>query len=157
MTQPFAIRDVVDGDYKAWKLLWDGYNHFYGRRDETALPEHITRSTWSRFLDAHEPMHALVAEADGRLLGLAHFLTHRSTIQIEPNCYLQDLYTVEAARGHGVGRALIEAVCDRARRMGLARVYWQTHETNTAAMKLYDRVADRSGFIVYRRMSLRTG
>lgn len=152
MTQPFVIRDVVNDDFDAWKPLWDGYNSFYGRHGETALPEHITRNTWSRFLDAREPMHALVAEAEGRLLGLAHFLTHRSTIQIEPNCYLQDLYTVEAARGRGVGRALIEAVYDRARQIGLPRVYWQTHETNATAMKLYDQVADRSGFIVYRRM-----
>jgi GNAT superfamily N-acetyltransferase len=152
VTQSFVIREVVSDDFPVWKPLWDGYSSFYGRHRETALPEHITRSTWSRFLDVAEPVHALVAESEGALVGLAHFLTHPSTIQIAPSCYLQDLYTVEAARGQGVGRALIEAVCEHARQLGMPRVYWQTHETNTAAMKLYDQVADKSGFIVYRRM-----
>lgn len=152
MIQSLVIREVVNDDFAAWKPLWDAYNHYYGRHGETALPEHITRTTWSRFLDSDEPVHALMAETDGRTLGLVHFLFHRSTIQVEPNCYLQDLYTVEAARGQGVGRALIEAVFARAAQLGLPRVYWQTHQSNTGAMRLYDQVADKSGFIVYRRM-----
>jgi GNAT superfamily N-acetyltransferase len=97
-------------------------------------------------------MHALVAERAGQLLGLAHFLFHRSTISTGDSCYLQDLFTVEAARGLGIGRALIEAVYAQARAAGAPRVYWQTHETNTAAMQLYDKVAEKSGFIVYRKM-----
>ena len=107
--------------------------------------------TWLRFFDAYEPMHAMVAEASDKLLGLVHFLFHRSTIQIAPTCYLQDLFTVEVARGKGVGRALIEAVYQRAIAAGSPRVYWQTHETNLVAMKLYDKVAERSGFVVYRK------
>jgi GNAT superfamily N-acetyltransferase len=107
--------------------------------------------TWSRFFDAYEPMHALVAEGSGGLLGLAHFLFHRSTIQIGPTCYLQDLLTAEQARGKGVARALINAVYEYAREAGSPRVYWHTHETNAVAMRLYDRVAERSGFVVYRK------
>lgn len=144
------VRPVEAGDFDAWRPLWDGYNAFYGRHGATALAEDITRTTWSRFLDAQEPVHALVAESDGRLLGLAHYLYHRSTTQLAPVCYLQDLYTDEAARGRGVGRALIEAVAQRVREAGSPRLYWQTHETNATARALYDRVAERSGFIVYR-------
>ncbi|HEV2539092.1 MAG TPA: GNAT family N-acetyltransferase [Frateuria sp.] len=151
MSAPVIVRDVARGDHAAWLPLWDGYNAFYGRSGDTALPAQITAMTWSRFFDAYEPMHALVAEADGRLLGLAHYLFHRSTIRIEPSCYLQDLFTVPPARGRGVGRALIEAVCERARAAGCARVYWQTHQSNAAAMALYDKLAERSGFVVYRR------
>jgi GNAT superfamily N-acetyltransferase len=95
-------------------------------------------------------VHALVAERAGSLLGLAHFIFHRSTIHIGPLCYLQDLFTAQAARGQGVGRALIDAVYERARAAGANRVYWMTHETNALAMKLYDKVAEKSGFIVYR-------
>jgi len=142
------VRAVAPADFPRWQPLWEGYNRFYGR---DALAAEITRMTWSRFFDAYEPVHALVAEGDGRLLGLAHYLFHRSTIQIGPTCYLQDLFTDEAARDKGVGRALIEAVYERARAAGCPRVYWQTHETNVIAMKLYDRVAERSGFIVYRK------
>jgi GNAT superfamily N-acetyltransferase len=146
-----TIRAVVKEDFPAWKVLWDGYNAFYGRAGETALPSEITQMTWSRFFDAYEPMHAVVAERSGTLLGLAHFLYHRSTIQIAPSCYLQDLFTVEEARGAGVGRALVNAVYQHAGVAGSPRVYWQTHETNTVAMRLYDKVAQRSGFVVYRK------
>jgi GNAT superfamily N-acetyltransferase len=151
MTEQIAIRPVLRDDFPAWKVLWDGYNAFYGREGETALPSEITQITWSRFFDAYEPMHAMVAVSSGNLLGLAHFLFHRSTIQLGPTCYLQDLFTVEAARGKGVGRALINAVYEHAKTGGSNRVYWHTHMTNTVAMQLYDKVAERSGFVVYRK------
>ena len=142
---------MTERDFHAWKPLWDGYNAFYGRSGATELPDDITLSTWSRFLDPAEPVHALVAESEGQLLGLTHYLFHRSTISVVDSCYLQDLFTVPQARGMGVGRALIEAVYAKAREAGASRVYWQTHETNATAMKLYDNLAEKSGFIVYRK------
>lgn len=144
---PLLVRSVAPADFARWELLWDGYNSFY----ERAVPAEVTQSTWSRFFDAYEPVHALVAEQDGQLLGLVHYLFHRNTAMIGPVCYLQDLFTSDAARGRGIGRALIEAVYDRARLAGSPRVYWTTHETNLTAMKLYDKVAERSGFIQYRK------
>ena len=152
MTEHVVVRPVERGDYEAWKPLWDGYNAFYGREGPTALAPEITRTTWGRFFDAYEPIHALVAEREGRLVGLVHYLFHRSSIMIEPNCYLQDLFTAAQVRGQGVGRALIEAVYERAGAAGLTRVYWLTHETNTTARRLYDSIADQTGFIVYRKM-----
>ena len=146
-----AIRDIAPSDHEQWLPLWDGYNAFYGRSGPTALPAEITATTWKRFFEPAEPVHALVAELDGRLVGLAHYLLHRSTILLAPICYLQDLFTAPEQRRAGVGRALIEAVCQRAAQAGSARVYWQTHETNLLARRLYDQVAERSGFIVYRR------
>lgn len=152
MDDKVLIRPVNNSDFDRWLPLWHGYNAFYGRKGETALPETITAMTWSRFFDSYEPVHALVAEQSGHLLGLVHFLFHRSTISIAPVCYLQDLFTVEASRGKGVGRALIQEVYRRANDAGCSRVYWLTHETNSTAMKLYDKVADKSGFVVYRKM-----
>ena len=149
MSSPITVRPIAVSDLEAWLPLWAGYNKFYGRSGSTALADDITRMTWSRFFDAYEPVHALVAESDGVLLGLVHYLFHRSTTRIAPTCYLQDLFTTESARGRGVGRALIEAVYENVRQAGGARVYWQTHETNTTAMQLYDKVAERSGFRVY--------
>jgi len=143
------VRPVRPNDHDRWAILWDGYNAFYGRSGATALDPEITRVTWARLFDPGEPVHGLVAEIDGALVGLTHYLFHRSTTAIGLTCYLQDLFTAEAARGHGVGGALIEAVCDAARRAGAPRVYWQTHETNQIARTLYDRVAENSGFIVY--------
>ena len=93
-----------------------------------------------------------MAEHDGALVGTVHYLYHRSTTQIAPNCYLQDLFTLESERGKGVGRALINAVYDAARRDGSPRVYWQTHETNTPGRLLYDKVAQHLGFLVYSKM-----
>jgi GNAT superfamily N-acetyltransferase len=151
LSNAILIRPIQPSDFAQWKPLWDGYNAFYGREGATALPEDVTRMTWSRFFDAYEPVHALVADRAGELLGLVHFLFHRSTISIAPTCYLQDLFTRESARGNGVGRTLIEEVYQRARQAGSSRVYWLTHETNETAMKLYDRVAEKSGFVVYRK------
>lgn len=152
MSAPVVVRAVRVDDYAAWKPLWDGYNAFYGRSGDTALPEEVSRITWARFLDASEPVHALVAEAGDGLLGLAHYLFHRSTISVGLSCYMQDVFTVPAARGRGVGRALIEAVYARAEQAASPRVYWQTHESNATAMRLYDQVAERSGFVVYRHV-----
>jgi GNAT superfamily N-acetyltransferase len=146
------IRPVEEKDFSAWLALWDGYNAFYGRSGPTALPEATTRITWERFFDGYEPVHALVAEAGGELLGLAHYLFHRSTTHPGPVCYLQDLFTSEGTRGRGVGRTLIEAVYRRAELAGAGRVYWQTHESNAVAMRLYDQVAEKSGFVVYRHL-----
>jgi GNAT superfamily N-acetyltransferase len=151
MSLKVFIRDVHQSDFAEWIPLWDGYNEFYGRKDSTALPDEITNLTWSRFFDGYEPLHALVAEHAGKLVGLVHYLFHRSSTILTSNCYLQDLFTVASARGQGVGRALIEEVYRRAAQAGSRRVYWQTHETNATAMKLYDRLAEKSGFIIYRK------
>lgn len=153
MTTPITVRAIQPGDRRAWAPLWDGYNEFYGRAGPTALDPVVTETTWGRFFDPAEPVFAFVAEAESEagseLVGLVHHLFHRSTTQIAPTCYLQDLFTRQDARGLGVGAALIEAVCAAARAEGCARVYWQTHETNAVARALYDRIAERSGFIVY--------
>src|SRR5271168_4573562 len=152
MYEEIIVRPVARDDYHQWLALWDGYNAFYGRAGATALAPEITRMTWARFFDAYEPVHALVAERGGELLGLTHYLFHRSTTAIEPNCYLQDLFTRDAARGKGVGRALIQGVYQQARLAGSPRVYWQTHETNLTARTLYDKVAEHPGFIIYRKL-----
>jgi GNAT superfamily N-acetyltransferase len=151
MAAVVSIRFVTREDYAEWLPLWEGYNRFYGRFDGTALPEEITRTTWSRFFDAYEPVWAMVAVADGKLVGLVHYMFHRSTITIEPTCYLQDLFTAEATRGKGVGRALIEAVYTQARLAGVVNVYWRTHASNATARRLYDTVAEDSGFVVYKK------
>ena len=147
------IRSLNKTDYPQWLSLWDAYNAFYGRSGLTALPEEITLATWERFFDPNEPVHAFVAEYEGKLLGITHYIFHRSTTAIAPTCYLQDLFTAEAARGKGIGRALINAVYEQAKAADAPRVYWQTHETNLQAMKLYDKVAEKSGFVVYRMMT----
>lgn len=149
MNYPVLVRVVRESDFDGWKPLWDGYNAFYGRQGETALPQEITDATWRRFFDANEPVFAQVAESGGELVGLVHYLFHRSTTRIELTCYLQDLFTAPAQRGCGVGRALIQGVYEAARSAGVRRVYWHTHETNAAGRLLYDKVASHLGFIVY--------
>lgn len=147
----FRIRAIRHGDYEGWRPLWDGYNAFYGRSGPTALPESTTRMTWQRFFDPAEPVHALVAEDAGqdKVVGLAHYLYHRSTTRLNDVCYLQDLFTDAELRGRGIGRSLIHSVYEAAREVGCSRVYWQTQLTNRPGRALYDQVADHQGFIVY--------
>jgi GNAT superfamily N-acetyltransferase len=151
MQNSLLVRSIQPTDFEAWKPLWDGYNAFYGREGNTALAPEITAATWERFFDPNEPVFALVAESDGKLLGITHYLFHRSTTRIELTCYLQDLFTDPTARGRGVGRMLIEGVYQATKTAGIRRVYWQTHETNVAGRLLYDKVAKHIGFIVYGR------
>ena len=149
MDKSLRVRPLRPDDFDGWLPLWDGYNAFYGRAGPTALPREVTDTTWGRFFDAGEPVFALVAQSQGALMGLVHYLFHRSTNRIELTCYLQDLFTAPAARGQGVGRALIEGVYQAARAAGIRRVYWHTQETNRPGRLLYDKVARHQGFIVY--------
>lgn len=143
------VRELQATDFEAWHGLWLGYNAFYGRDGATALAPEITRTTWERFFNPIEPMFAMVAQDGGEIVGLVHYLFHRSTTRLGPVCYLQDLFTASAQRGRGVGRALIAAVYQQAEQAGASRVYWQTQTTNAAGRALYDKVAQHNGFIVY--------
>jgi GNAT superfamily N-acetyltransferase len=149
MLQSLVIRPIERSDYERWRPLWDGYNAFYGRVGVTALAEEITSATWERFFTAGEPVRALVAEYQGRVAGLVHYIFHRSTTRLRDVCYLQDLFTVEHLRTKGIGRQLILAVYDAARRAGCSRVYWQTQTSNAKGRALYDAIAQHKGFIVY--------
>lgn len=145
------VRPIRQEDYAGWRPLWDGYNAFYGRSGAMALDERVTAQTWEWFFDGAAGVHAFVAELEGRIAGTVHFLFHRSTSRLAEVCYLQDLFTHEACRGRGVGRALIQAVLDAAQVRGSSRVYWTTQATNAAGRALYDKLAEHRGFIVYAR------
>ncbi len=144
-----TVRAVTPQDYDAWRPLWDEYNAFYERTGPTALPEEVNETTWRRFFDASEPVHCIVAERDGKVVGFCHYIYHRSTSRLERMCYLQDLFTAPDYRGHGIGRALIMQVYEIAKEAGSKRVYWLTHTTNTPGRTLYDKVAKNFGFIQY--------
>jgi GNAT superfamily N-acetyltransferase len=147
MTGETVVRPVQPGDRAAWEPLWQGYLTFY----KTSLASDVTNATWRRFFDPLERLHAVVAERDGRLIGIAHYLLHRSTWAPVCYCYLEDLFVEPTVRGSGAGRALIAAVEAAARDAGASRLYWITHETNQTAQKLYDRVAERPGHVQYRK------
>jgi len=145
---PIIVRQLAPSDRAAWNPLWKGYQTFY----KTNIDDHVSDLTWSRFHDANEPMWAFGAFEGDRLLGIVHMIKHRSCWTEGDYRYLQDLFTVEDARGKGAGRALIERVYDEAKKRGCSRVWWLTHESNDNAMLLYDRIADKSGFIQYRKI-----
>ena len=142
------IRPVGDGEREPWEDLWSGYLDFY----QATIPVTVRDATWARLHDPAVPLHALVAEEEGRLAGLAHYVFHASAWTLGPYCYLQDLFTAPAARGRGIGRALIEAVAAEARAAGADRVHWLTMADNAPARAIYDTLADRPGFIQYRRI-----
>jgi GNAT superfamily N-acetyltransferase len=142
----FRMRAIARKDRAQWEPLWRAYLDFYC----VLWSDEVANATFGRIFDPLEPVHALVAERGDELIGFTHYLFQRSTWLLDPQCYLQDLYVSEAARGRGVGRALIAAVVGAAKEAGAARVFWNTHETNAVARKLYDAVAERTGFIQYR-------
>ncbi|MBY8976933.1 GNAT family N-acetyltransferase [Rhodobacteraceae bacterium NNCM2] len=142
------IRPLTAADEAEWRVLWTGYLEFY----ETSVPEEVYQSTFARLLgDDAQDFHCFVAEKDGALIGLTHYLFHRHCWRIENVIYLQDLFVSEAARGTGAGRALIEAVYAAADAAGCPSVYWLTQDFNHTARKLYDRIGTLTPFIKYQR------
>lgn len=150
MTTTFSIRGVRDTDFSQWRMLFDQYNDFYGRSGNSALAEHVVQSTWQRFLDPDEQVWCLVAERDGLLVGLAHYIFHRNTITVENTCYLQDVFSDPQSRGQGIGRNLMAAFYEQAQQAGTVGVYWHTQSSNITAIRLYDQLATNTGFVVYR-------
>lgn len=142
------IKAIDSNDFDIWIPLWNSYQRFY----EVDISASVTLKTWARIVDSVEPMHAALAIVGEQALGLVHSIYHRSTWTTSDYCYLQDLFVADDARGGGIGRALIEHVYADARRHGASRVYWTTHESNHNAMQLYDRIADRSPFVQYRKL-----
>lgn len=138
------ITSLTAQDRPRWTELWGAYLAFY----QTSLPDETFEHTWARVLQSTD-LHGLAARLDGRVMGITHFLFHASAWTMTPVCYLQDLFVDDAARGHGIGRALIEAVAARARDQSATRLYWLTQDHNTTARQLYDRIAKNSGFIRY--------
>ncbi len=143
-----TIRPLHASDHTAWHRLWTAYLEFYG----ASVPEEVYAATFSRLLGLDpQDFSCLIAEVDGRPVGLAHYLFHRHGWKIENTCYLQDLYVAPEARGTGLGRALIEAVYAAADAAGAPSVYWLTQDFNHNARQLYDRVAKVTPFIRYNR------
>jgi len=138
MSAGIAIRALRLDERADWEPLWKGYLDFY----KTSVPQQTYDTTWARLHDPDEPMWLLGATVDGKLLGIVHYLYHRSCWTVGDYCYLQDLFVAEGARKLGLGRALIEAVYREARKAGASRVYWNTHETNATARALYDTLAE---------------
>lgn len=143
-----VIRTIEPADRAIWDDLWGQYQVFY----KTKIADETSDITFNRLFDPSVPMNGLVAEVDGKVVGIVNYIFHYSTWTVGPYCYLQDLYTSADARGRGVATKLIEAVYEKAQTHGAARVYWLTHETNDVAIKLYEKVADKSGFIQFRKM-----
>jgi GNAT superfamily N-acetyltransferase len=143
-----VIRPIRREDHAAWMPLWRGYQEFY----KVDIAQEVSATTLARLLDPAEPVNGALAWQGTRAVGMVHYIQHRSTWTIGNYCYLQDLFTAPDLRGGGVGRKLIEHVYDVAKQAGCARVYWLTHESNETAMKLYDRIADKPGFVQYRRV-----
>jgi GNAT superfamily N-acetyltransferase len=148
MRSDVLIRPIGEDERQDWNPLWEGYLSFY----KTALTRDVSDLAWQRFHDPDEQIFALGGYVDGQLAGFAHYLFHRSTWAPKRYCYLEDLFVADAARGRGLGRALIEAVYEKAEAAGASRVYWLTQSSNTQARMLYDKMADNLGFIQYRKV-----
>ncbi|MDL2404781.1 GNAT family N-acetyltransferase [Rhizobium calliandrae] len=141
-----VIRDARPEDEARWRELWADYLVFYG----VGVAPDITDKTWRRVFDPASAIFMRVAEVDGEVKGFTLCLTHEGTWVREPDCYLEDLFVAESARGHGVGRALLDDLVALCKKNGWARLYWHTEESNTTARMLYDSYVESDGHIRYR-------
>ena len=141
------IRVAQQRDEQSWRELWAGYIKFY----RAEVTEEVTANTWRLIFDPASKVKALVAEKEGKVIGLCNYLFHDSTWSTKPICYLQDLFVDPAARGSGAAKKLILACEEKAKEAGAFRLYWQTQEFNGPARSLYDTIVPRSSFVVYRK------
>ena len=142
----FENRPLTATDRDAWEPLWRGYLEFY----EAKLAPEVTETTWSRLMrDGEDPIGLCAIDGRGRLVGIVHYLFHRSCWSEGDYCYLQDLFVAPDLRGGGVGRALIEAVYAAADQRGASQDNWLTQHFNDTARRLYDRIGDLTPFIKY--------
>jgi len=140
------LRWVGRQDFEHWLPLWQGYQSFY----RVDIAQAATVATWSRLLDPREPVFGAIAWDAGQAVGLAHWIYHRSTWSTQDDCYLNDLFVAPSHRRKAIGRRLIEFALQAAREAGCSQMYWLTHETNTSAITLYQRLAERTGFVDFR-------
>jgi GNAT superfamily N-acetyltransferase len=145
MSTAVTVRPVEARDEARWRVLWEGYCRFYERE----LSEAITRHTWARIMDESSPVHGIVAERDGGVIGIAHYVIHENTWALTPVCYLEDLFVDPKERAQGVGRQLIDWLVAAMKAHGWSRLYWHTRATNYRARGLYDKYTPESGFVRY--------
>jgi GNAT superfamily N-acetyltransferase len=139
------IRKITPADEARWRVLWDGYTRFY----EKEPVEEVTRYTWARILDPSSPVHAIVAEQGGEVIGIANYVIHENTSTLTPVCYLEDLFVDPQKRAAGAGRQLIDWLWAETKAQGWSRLYWHTRENNYRARGLYDKYGPHSGFVRY--------
>ncbi len=138
-------RKIHQRDEPRWRELWDAYTRFYEREPN----EEITRHLWSRLNDFGSPVNCIVAESEGQVVGIAHYIPHENTSTLTPVCYLQDLFVDPAIRAQGIGAGMIDWLLAEAKAQGWSRVYWNTKENNYRARSLYDKYTPHSGFLRY--------
>ncbi len=139
------VRPIEARDEARWRVLWDGYCRFYEREPSEKITEHA----WRRIMDAGSPVYAIVAEREGRVIGMANYIIHDNTATLTPVCYLQDLFVEPQERAHGVGKQLIDWLVAEMQRRGWSRLYWNTKENNYRARGLYEKYTPHSGFLRY--------
>ena len=140
------IRDATAADEAVWRALWQGFLTHY----KTSLDPAITDHTWARLMDPASRLQMRLAEVEGTVLGFAIHHHHESTWVMGADCYLEDLFVSPAARGKGLGRALIMDLMTLAQSRGWHRLYWHTDTGNATARRLYDSIIPADGHIRYR-------
>ena len=152
MATTTKIRFLLPADEARWRVLFRAYREFY----ELPQSEEVVSRAWGWFMDPRHECKALVAEVDGEILGFAHHRRFSSPYTGTTGLFLDDLFTDPAARGRGVGRALIGRLTEMAAAEGHALVQWVTAEDNHQAQALYDTLAKRTNWVTYEALPVAT-
>ncbi len=146
MSIDVSIRSLEKFDHERWKQLWTDYLSFY----KTSVSSAVYKTAFQRLV-SHDlkEFQCIIAEVDGEIIGLSHYLFHRNLWSMRDTCYLSDLFVVPEYRGKGTARRLIQKVAQHAKGCGVEGVYWMTQEFNYKGRMLYDQIAEKTPFIVY--------
>lgn len=137
------LRPLQFDDFSKWLPLWDGNN--LGQRNEE-----VTTETWSRLCDPdNTQVNGIAAEMNGDILGIAHYILHPTTGQINPVCYMQDVYVDPEHRRKGIGKRLVNEITEIGNKEKWARMYWLTQVGNKEAKAMYENFGIKLDFTFY--------
>lgn len=147
MSDTIIVRAPQAADEAQWMQLWAQYLEFYN----TDIPGAVTDATWARIIDNDDQtLGGLVAQSGTEnVAGFLNYVIHPNTWSQAPVCYLEDLFVTADSRGRGLARAMIEHLASIGRQAGWARIYWHTARDNVSAQVLYNKLAERTGWVRY--------
>jgi ribosomal protein S18 acetylase RimI-like enzyme len=109
----------------------------------------ILDTLWSWIHDESHDVKGLCFEFEGKIVGIAHYRTMPRPIKGQYIGFLDDLFVEPEFRGQQIAQNLITHLKSLSKANNWGGIRWITHSSNENAKKLYDKIANNTGFELY--------
>ena len=139
------IRNLEQKDKANWDKLYNGYGDFY----KVAINKGVLDTLWGWIHDENHDVNGLCFELEGKIVAIAHYRTMPRPIKGQYIGFLDDLFVEPEFRGQKIAQKLISHLKSLSKANNWQGVSWITHSANENAKKLYDKIANNTGFELY--------